>query len=124
MNKIELLGRISKDIEKRYTPVNNTMVARFNIAVNRRTKGEKQADFFEITAFGKTAEFICQYFSKGQQVAIIGRLQNNNYEDSQGKKHYSNMIIAEEVYFADSKKDNAGSNNIDTIPEYDDGLPF
>ena len=107
MNKIELLGRLTKDVDVRYTASTNAMVVTFSIAVNRRfaKQGEeRQTDFFNIVAYGKTAEFISKYFSKGQGIAIVGRIQNNNYEKD-GKTIYHNQIIAEEVYFAgDSKK--------------------
>lgn len=107
MNKIELLGRLTKDVDVRYTASTNAMVVTFSIAVNRRfaKQGEeRQTDFFNIVAYGKTAEFISKYFSKGQGIAIVGRIQNNNYEKD-GKTIYHNQIIAEEVFFAgDSKK--------------------
>ena len=138
MNKIILMGRLTRDVDVKYTQTTNTMIASFSLAVNRRfvKEGEeRQADFFNITAFGKTGEFCSKYFSKGQQVAVIGRLQNRSWEDDQGQKHYATDVIAEEVYFADSKKQsneydakeledtlkNAGMdfNQID-----DDSLPF
>lgn len=128
MNKIEIMGRLTKDVENRVTP-NGLTIATFSIAVNRRfTKQgeEKQADFFNLIAFGKTAEFIGKYFSKGQQIAVVGRLQNNNYQDAEGKTHYTNEIIVEEVYFAgESKKENTGDAFEDASVNntYDD-LPF
>ncbi len=109
MNKVILMGRLTKDVEVRYTSSSNTLVASFNLAVNRRfvKQGEeRQADFFNIVAWGKLGEFCSKYFKKGQQVGIIGRLQTRNWEDDQGQKHYVTEIIAEEAYFADSKKDN------------------
>lgn len=133
MNKIEILGRLTKDVEVRYTQTNNKMVAHFTLAVNRRftRQGEeRQADFFNIVAYGKTAEFTDKYFKKGQQVVVIGRLQNRNWTDEQGQKHYITEIIAEEVYFADSKKDNTTNDVPDEeifVPNFnDDGsdLPF
>ena len=107
MNKVILLGRLTKDVDVKYTQTTNIMIASFTLAVNRRfvKQGEeKQADFFNVTAFGKTGEFCSKYFSKGQQVAIIGRLQTRNWQDDQGQKHYATDIIAEECYFADSRK--------------------
>ena len=101
------MGRLTRDVDVRYTQTTNTMIANFSLAVNRRfvKEGEeRQADFFNITAFGKTGEFCSKYFSKGQQVAVIGRLQTRNWEDGQGQKHYATDVIAEEVYFADSRK--------------------
>ena len=101
------MGRLTRDIDVRYTQTTNIMIASFSLAVNRRfiKQGEeRQADFFNVTAFGKTGEFCSKYFSKGQQVAIIGRLQTRNWQDDQGQKHYATDIIAEECYFADSRK--------------------
>ncbi len=108
MNKVILLGRLSKDVETRYTQSTNTMVCTFPLAVNRRfaKEGEERtADFINIVAYSKTAEFVNKYFAKGQQVAICGRLQIRNYEDDKKQKHYVTEVVAEEAYFADSKKD-------------------
>lgn len=114
MNKVILMGRLTKDVEIRYTQTNNTAVASFNLAVNRRfvKEGEeRQADFFNIVAWGKLGEFCSKYFKKGQQVGIIGRLQTRNWEDEQGQKHYVTEVVAEEAYFADSKKNSEDSND-------------
>ena len=107
MNKIILLGRLSKDVEVRYTQANNTMVASFTLAVNRRFKqeGQPDADFINIVAWSKLAEFCSKYFKKGQQVSIVGRLQTRTWEDEQGQKRYVTEVVAEEAYFADSKKE-------------------
>lgn len=113
MNKVILMGRLTKDPEVRYTQSSNTLVASFNLAVNRRfvKQGEeRQADFVNIVAWSKIGEFCSKYFKKGQQVGIIGRLQTRNWEDDQGQKHYVTEVIAEEAYFADSKKDSNESN--------------
>lgn len=86
------------------------MVASFSLAVNRKfaKEGEeRQADFINIVAWNKTAEFCSKYFKKGQQVGVVGRLQTRNYEDDKGVKHYITEVVAEEVYFADSKKEGA-----------------
>ena len=90
MNKIILLGRLSKDVEVRYTQTNNTMVASFTLAVNRRFKqeGQPEADFINIVAWSKLAEFCSKYFKKGQQVSIVGRLQTRTWEDENGQKRY------------------------------------
>ena len=108
MNKVVLLGRLTRDPEVRYTQNNNTMVCSFSLAVNRRFKqeGQPDADFINIVAWNKTAEFVAKYFTKGQQVAVVGRIQTRNYDDKDGKKVYVTEVVAEEVYFADSKKDN------------------
>ena len=106
MNKVEILGRLTKDPEIRYTQ-SNTPVASFTLAVNRRfaKEGEQQADFINCVAWSKTAEFVSKYFKKGQQVAVVGRIQTRNWEDDNGQKRYATEVVAEEVYFADSKKD-------------------
>ena len=108
MNKVELIGRLTRDPEVRYTQTNNTAVASFSLAVNRRfvKEGEeRQADFINIVVWGKTAEFCSKYFKKGMQIALVGRIQTRNWEDDQGQKHYVTEVVAEEVYFADSKKE-------------------
>ena len=108
MNKVILMGRLTKDPEVRYTQTSNTLVASFSLAVNRRfvRQGEeRQADFINIVAWGKTGEFCSKYFKKGQQVGIIGRIQTRTWDDDQGQKHYVTEVIAEETYFADSKRD-------------------
>lgn len=108
MNKVILMGRLTKDPEVRYTQTNNTLVASFSLAVNRRfvRQGEeRQADFFNIVAWSKTGEFCSKYFKKGQQVGVIGRLQTRTWDDDQGQRHYITEVIAEEAYFADSKRD-------------------
>ena len=140
MNKVILMGRLTRDPEVRYTQTNNTLVASFSIAVNRRfvRQGEeRQADFINIVAWSKLGEFCSKYFKKGQQVGIVGRLQVRNWEDEQGQKHYITEVVAEEAYFADSKRDNGDSSNFENTfgtnvasasPEFevtsDDDLPF
>ena len=136
MNKVCLIGRLTKDPEVRYTQSNNTMVVSFNLAVNRRfTKEneERQADFISIVAWSKTAEFVSKYFKKGQQVGIVGRIQTRNLDDEQGQKHYATEVIAEEVYFADSKREDvfnefgstfANNTNNDFEVSSSDDLPF
>ena len=103
------MGRLVQDPETRMTQSNIAM-CRFKIAVNRPTKKgeEKQADFFQITAWRQTAEFVQKYFTKGQQVLIEGYLRNNSWTDQQGNKRYADEVHAEQVYFADSKRDNTG----------------
>ena len=110
MNKVILMGRLTRDPEVRYTQTSNTLVASFSLAVNRRfaRQGEeRQADFINIVAWNKTGEFVSKYFKKGQQVAVIGRLQTRTWDDDKGQKHYITEVIAEEAYFADSKRDGA-----------------
>ena len=132
MNKVELLGRLTKDPEIRYTQ-SNIPVASFTLAVNRRfaKEGEQQADFINIVAWNKTAEFCGKYFKKGSQIALVGRIQTRTYEDN-GTKKYITEVVAEEVYFADSKKDITEdngeptdiTNDIETMVASGDDLPF
>ena len=142
MNKVVLMGRLTRDPEVRYTSANNTLVASFSLAVNRRfaRQGEeRQADFINIVAWDKTGEFCSKYFKKGQQVGVIGRIQTRNYDDKDGKKVYVTEVIAEEAYFADTRRDaeanpfggNAVGTTFDatTAPNdftqvTDDDLPF
>jgi single-strand DNA-binding protein len=114
MNKVILMGRLTKDPELRFTSGNNTAVCNFTIAVNRQfTKQgeEKKADFLPVIAWQKTAEFCGKYSTKGQQVAVVGRLETRTWDDDAGVKHYVTEVIAEEVHFADSKKEGSGSQN-------------
>ena len=109
MNKVILMGRLTKNPETRFTQTNNTQVTSFTLAVNRRfvKEGEeRQADFINVVAWNKTAEFCSKYFNKGQQVGVVGRIQTRTWDDEQGQKHYVTEVIAEEAYFADSKKEN------------------
>ena len=109
MNKTILMGRLTRDPEVRYTQTNNKMVVNFTLAVNRRL--EEGTDFFYVVAWNKTGEFVSKYFKKGIQVSVIGRLQNRDYETKDGNKRIVTEVIAEEVYFADSKKDNVNVGN-------------
>ena len=128
MNKVILMGRLTRDPETRYTQGNNTAVCSFSLAVNRRFKqeGQPDADFINVVAWAKTAEFVSKYFAKGQQVAVIGRIQTRNYDDKDGKKVFVTEVVAEEVYFADSKKE---QSNVTTsegfmVVEGTDDFPF
>ena len=114
MNKVILMGRLTRDPEVRYTQTNNTVVASFSLAVNRRfvAQGqERQADFINIVAWSKLGEFCSKYFKKGQQVGVIGRIQTRTWDDDQGTKHYVTEVVAEEAYFADSKRDGESSTS-------------
>lgn len=132
MNKVVLIGRLTRDPEVRYTTTNNTLVVMVSLAVNRRfaKQGEeRQADFFNIIAWDKLGSFCSKYFKKGQQVAFVGRLQTRTFDDKDGKKVYVTEIIAEEAYFADSNKNNQAEDNTvnDEVvqqPVTDDDLPF
>ena len=107
MNKAILMGRLTKEPEVRYSQ-NNLAVCNFTLAINRRFSKqqaeEKQADFIPIVTFGKTAEFCEKYFRKGQQVAVVGRIQTRTWDDNEGKRRYITEVIAEEAHFADSKQ--------------------
>lgn len=106
MNVVVLMGRLVRDPEVRYSAGENaTAVARFRIAVDRRFKrdGQPDADFFNVTAFGRTGEFVEKYFHQGSKIVIQGRIQNDNYQDNTGRTVYGQQIIAENVEFAESK---------------------
>lgn len=110
MNKVVMMGRLTRDPEMRYGQANNTAVASFSIAVDRRFKrdGQPTADFFNCTAFGKTGEFVEKYLKKGTKIVIDGELQNDNYTNKEGQTVYGMRIIVNQVEFAESK--NAQSN--------------
>ena len=112
MNKVELIGRLTVNPELKYTE-SGKAYTRFTLAVNRRfvKEGQEQtADFINIIAWGKTAEFCDKYFGKGQQIGVSGRIQTRTCDDDQGKKHYVTEVVAEEVDFADGKRTNQQSN--------------
>lgn len=107
MNKVILLGRLTKNPEIRYSQANNIMVANFTLAVNRRyaKQGEeRQTDFINIVVYSKLAEFAQKYLKTGLQICISGRMQTRTYEDNNGQRRYITEIIAEEIDFADSLK--------------------
>jgi len=113
VNKAILMGRLTADPEMRHTTTGKS-VCTFRLAVNRRfvRQGEEQqADFFPIVAWEKTAEFCNNYFRKGQQVAIVGRIQTRTWDDPEGNKRYITEIVAEEAHFADSKNSSTNDNN-------------
>ena len=126
MNKIILLGNLTKDPDARYTQNGKAMV-RTSIAITSSFKnaaGERQTDFFNLLAWGKTAEFFAKYLKKGSRILVEGRLQNNHYTDKDGKKHYSEDVVVENVEFAGSKtagKSDDGFNGGE-VPEED--VPF
>lgn len=138
MNKIIIKGRITKELEVRYTQTSNTAVVSFTVAVNRdfvKQEEERQTDFINCVAYGKTAEFVSKYFSKGQEILLTGRLQNRKWEDEQGQKHYVTEIIVENVEFCGSKKEQAEAkeeqeereaiqNENEYTQDFDEQLPF
>ena len=108
LNNVVLMGRLTKDPELRQTP-QGVSVAQFSLAVDRnygRTE-EKQTDFINIIAWRNTADFVSKYFTKGQLVAVRGRLQTRTWQDQSGQKKYATDVVADEVFFAESKRDNA-----------------
>lgn len=109
MNRVILMGRITKDVDARGD--SNNMVARYSLAVDRRFKnkdGEYDTDFINIVAFGKSAEFASKYFSKGTKVVITGRIQTGSYTNKDGQKVYTTDVVAEDQEFAESKKSSGG----------------
>lgn len=113
MNKVMLTGRIAHDLDLRYTP-SGTAVLQFNIAINRPKdeNGEQKADFPTIVVWGKQAENLNKYQKKGSQIGIIGRIQTRNYDNNEGKKVYVTEVIAENVEFLESKKDDSNFKNL------------
>lgn len=134
MNSVQLIGRLTRDPEVRYTDGGST-IARFSVAVDRRFKqeGGETADFINCIAFGKTAEFIEKYFSKGKKIALNGRIQTGSYTNKDGVKVYTTDVVAESVEFVESKGDGTGTSNnapasggdFMNIPDsIDEELPF
>lgn len=118
LNKVILMGRLVRNPESRITP-NGVSVSSFTIAVDADLKGangEKQTDFFDVTAWRKLADFANVYLSQGRLVVVAGRLKNNTWEDNDGKKHKKVVVIAENIYFADSKKENAAGGYPPSAP--------
>lgn len=116
MNKVVLMGRLTRDPEVRYSQGNNTTaVARFSLAVDRRIKRENEAsvDYINCVSFGKSAEFAEKYFRKGTKIVICGRIQTGSYTNRDGQKVYTTDIVIEEQDFAESKaasqQNNAGA---------------
>lgn len=106
MNKVILMGRLTRDPEIRYTAGNNVPVCQFTVAVDRRFKSDNQptADFIPVVAWRQTAEFVSKYFTKGSRIAVTGQIQTRSWDDQEGKKHYATEVIADEVEFCESKR--------------------
>ena len=132
MNKILLVGRLTKDVDTRYSQDGQTAISRFTVAVDRRYKkdNEQTADFISCIAFGKTAEFIGKYFTKGQRIGLEGRWQTGSYTNKEGAKVYTNDCAIESLEFAESKKaennePQISENGFVNIPEgIEEELPF
>ena len=136
MNSVNLVGRLTRDVEIRYTD-GGASISRFGIAVDRRfkTEGQPSADFINCVALGKTAEFVEKYFSKGQRIGLTGRIQTGSYTNKDGQKVYTTDVIAENCEFVESKGNQgeqsarpepADANGFMNIPDdvSDEGLPF
>ena len=113
MNRVILMGRLTRDPEVRYSQGENSMaIARFTVAVDRRGRrnqdnGDQQtADFISCTAFGKTAEFVQKYFNQGRRILLQGRIQTGSYTNREGQRVYTTDVIVDEVEFVDSKSQN------------------
>lgn len=143
MNKVVLVGRLTRDPEVRYsTGQNANAMARFSVAINRRFKnadGNYEADFINCIAFGKSAEFIEKYFKKGMAIGLTGRIQTGSYTNKDGVKVYTTDVVVEETEFVESKNavsggdattlkpttNNASADGFMNIPEaIDEELPF
>ena len=110
LNKIILMGRLTRDPELRRTG-SGTAVTSFSLAVDRDFKsqsGEKETDFIDIVAWCSTAEFVSKYFTKGRMAVVEGRLQTRDWTDREGGKRVATEIVADNIYFGDSKRDGAG----------------
>ena len=139
MNKVILLGRLTKNPDIRFSQTNNTKVALFTLAVDRnyvKPGEERQTDFISIVAYSKLADFVEKYLKQGTQICMCGRMQVRNWTDDEGKRRYATDVIAEEIKFAESARKQEETNvdvsisensteNIDeqTITS-DDDLPF
>ena len=125
MNKVILCGRLTRDPEVRYSSgENQTAVARYTLAVNRRYKrdGEQEADFISCVTFGKSAEFAQKYLHKGTRIVIGGRISTGNYKDKDGKTIYTTDVIVEEHEFAQNKDNGAGADSLETSKTVKDGF--
>ena len=115
MNKIILMGRLTRDPDMRVSQGDNSFsIASFSIAVDRRFQknGEKETDFFNCTAFGKQADFVDRYLKQGTKILLTGRVENDNYTNKNGEKVYSVKIICEEIEFAESKSSSSNSSSV------------
>ena len=124
MNRVMLIGRLTAKPELRYTG-SNVPYARFTIAVNRQfnnQEGNREADFINIVVWRKQAEVICNYFDKGNQIAIEGRIQTGSYDDKDGNKRYTTDVVLDQFHFIESKSQreaSSSSNNEDNVSPYD-----
>ena len=121
LNHITIMGRLTRDPELRHTN-SGIAVASFTLAVDRdftdKNSGEKETDFIDCTAWRNTAEFVSKYFTKGRMAVVSGRLQIRNYTDKEGNKRRSAEVVAENVYFGDSKNSNSGNNFDNSVANF------
>ena len=125
LNKIILMGRLTRDPELRRTGP-GTAVTSFSLAVDRDFKsqsGEKETDFIDIVAWRSTAEFVSKYFTKGRMAVVEGRLQIRDWTDKDGGKRRSAEVVADNVYFGDSKRDGGDSSGYSAAPAYKNAAP-
>ena len=118
LNKAILMGRLTADPELRHTQ-NNIPVTSFTLAVDRTFGQDKQTDFLDIVAWRNTAEFVSKWFRKGMLVAVSGRIQTRTWEDKQGNKRKSVEVVADEAFFAESKKDSTPRSGSDAPVPFD-----
>ena len=118
MNKVILMGRLTRDPEVRYSQGDNAMaIARYSLAVDRRFKrdgDEQTADFINCVAFGKSGEFAEKYLHKGTKIAVVGRIQTGSFTNKDGQKVYTTDVVVEEQEFAESKNSGGGSGASNT----------
>ena len=119
LNKIILMGRLTRDPELRHTQ-SGAAVASFTLAVDRDIKskdtGEKATDFIDCVAWRQTGEFVSKYFSKGRMAVVEGRLQIRDWTDKDGSKRRAAEVVADNVYFGDSKQDSGAAGNYNPAP--------
>lgn len=127
MNKVVLIGRMTKDPDLKFTAGSGKAVSKFTIAVNRQFKKD-ECDFINCVCFGKTAETISQYFVKGNKIAVEGHIQVSSYDAADGTKRYSTDVLIDSFDFIESKSSNnntsPGPYTDDMIPSTDDDCPF
>ena len=118
LNKVILGGRLTADPELKTTP-SGISVASFTIAVNRRAKSgeESTADFINVTAWRKTAEFVTQFFRKSSSICIVGSISTSSWTDKEGQKRFKTEVLADEAYFVDAKSEMPGSREQMYVPD-------
>ena len=128
MNKVVLIGRLARDPEVRYSQNDTSMaIARFSLAVDRRRSANNQdgqsADFISCVAFGRTAEFIEKYFTKGRRIGVYGHIQTGSYTNNEGAKVYTTDVVVDEAEFVESRGDNTASDSGFTAPAQNQAAP-